>query len=620
MGSMYSHRPDQIPPETIDSTPRNHEPLLTGTSSGLSTRRRGFLVDLLRPHVRDYASMNLVLDHLGTFCDNALLEVRFNRDHNIGFSADQMFQLTYDRTTNLWPLDERVNPDFREAVRKFDWRAMWNATMEERIRIRHYQTDRDIYGRNRRSGSQRWIINSAAYTDCNDYAFGLDVLQYLEPIATMQAFHSDFSFTLMARDISGEDMHWFSRSFFCHWDQAFQLLKARYPNRYRADARYILNAYVRQGVNVVDVFLKYWYQGSDDRSGDDFGCACERAGRSAILRQWQVEVDNPFSFSGAAPIPLNIRTILARAQNFRSQDTLFNTVAYLAETVERDNMHRELFKMILASVKDWATVTDNEDMVDCMLEAISDNEEILDHTTEHNDSGEGPWTFEHVPRSPLSDRPLHMPPTILPYDLPEELPDVPEDEGVGIQAFEDDELDWEELTVNSTRPSWIHRLVHHLNPFSTPHVSTWELVDVELEACGPPIIPHTVSHTCEAPKDDICVICLGDYIPHVAVQKDSSSIKQGGKADLVQWRRRVAGVRWRPKAEKDHENMRPMQLDSCSHIFHLACLNELLDHAYPKTGVVQCPCCRATICSARPTRVARGRLGRIPLLGRLVLS
>ncbi|KAL1610725.1 hypothetical protein SLS60_002395 [Paraconiothyrium brasiliense] len=527
----YDRRPDHVPSETIDSTPHKHEPLMTGASNGLSTRPRRLLVDLLRPHVRDYESMNLVLDHLGTFCDNALLEVRFNRNHSIGFSADQMFQLTHARMMSLWPLDERVNPDLREAVQKFDWRALWNAVMEERIRIRHYQSDRDIYGRNRRSGSQRWIIKSAAIADPDEFAFGLDLLQYLEPIATMQAFHSDYNFALAHRDISGEDLHWFSRSFFCHWDQAFQLLKARHPDRYLEDARHILNAFVRQGVNVVDVFLKYWYQGSEDGSGDDFGKSCEWAGRLAVLRQWQVEVDSPFASSGVEPVPLDIRTILAQAQNFRSQSTLFNTVAHLAETIERDNMHRELFKMILASIKDWATVTHNEGMVHDMLKAISDDEVIPNDAVDAEVDSEGPWTFEHVPYRPSGDRPLHMPPVILLYDLPDELPDMPKDDRESIQPSEDDELNWEEMTVNPARPSWVRRFVHRLNPFSAPHVPPWELEDVKLEACGPLIDPHTVSHACYASKDDVCVICLEDCGPQV--QKDVTNIKQSGKVAYI---------------------------------------------------------------------------------------
>jgi hypothetical protein len=171
-GSIHDYRQDSIPLEPANAVSHAHESLLDGSSGGMSTRPRIFFINLFRPHVRDYESMNLVLDHLGTFCDNALLEIRFNQSQNIGFTPDQMFQHTYARTTTLWPLDERVNPDLREAIHKLDWRALWNATMEERLRIRHYQNDRETYGSCRRCGSQRWIIISAAYADLNSTLLG----------------------------------------------------------------------------------------------------------------------------------------------------------------------------------------------------------------------------------------------------------------------------------------------------------------------------------------------------------------------------------------------------------------------------------------------------------------
>lgn len=623
------YHPDHVPPEPIDTVSHDHESLLDDSSYGMSIRPRVFLLNLFRPHVRDYESMNLVLDHLGGFCDNALLEIRFHQSQDLGITSSQISQHYHAQTAraDLWRLDQRVNPDLREAVRKFDWAALWNATMEERLRIRHYQHDVEIYGSCRRSGSQRWLIISAAYADPNAYAFGLDILRYLEPLATMQAYHSDFSLAVAQHDVSGEEMHWFSRSFFRHWDQAFQVLQARHPNRYQEDARHILHAFVRQGVNVVDVILKYWYQGSEDDLDDDFGNACERAGRAAVDRQWKAELDSPFASGGPDPLPLSIRTILARADHIRSRKTLFNTAAYLAGTVERENMHREMFVLVLTSLKDWATATGQEGVVDNMMEAIYESEEILGNTISAVvDSDDGPymWSFHHVTQSPLSNRPLHMYPVVLHYGLPDELPEpVEEVEEGSSQPSDMDQVDWDELTLHLVQPGLIRRFVHRLRSLGAPsYISPWdvELVDIPLEACGPRIAPQTVSHVCKSPQDDICVICLDSYEHDEPASKKSASNKQvkpKNQAFLAQLRHRVVGMRRRQKAGKNKESMQSVQLNSCSHIFHLACLDELLNQAYPKTGFVQCPCCRAEICTARSTRVVRSWVGRIPVVGRL---
>jgi hypothetical protein len=624
-GSNYDYRPDRIPREPANAVSRDHESLLGSSSGGMSTRPRVFFINLFRPHVRDYESMNLVLDHLGTFCDNALLEICLNHNQNIGFTPDQMFQHTYARITTLWPLDERVDPDLREAVHKFDWRALWNATMEERLRIRHYQNDRETYGSCRRSGTQRWIIISAAYANLNEYAFGLDILRYLEPIATMQAYHSGFCFAVVENSISDENMHWFSRSFFRHWDQAFQLLEARHPDRNREHARHIFNAFVRQGVNVVDVFLKYWYQGSEDGSDDDFGISCERAGRSAVDRQWKVELDSPFPSAGADQMPSGIRTILARVDHIRCQETLFNTAAYLAGTIERENMHHELFKMILESVKDWAAATGNETVFEDLAEFIDSDKNALNNTnTGLAGREDSPRSSNQVQQSPLGNRPLQMPPIVLLYDLPDELPEpVEELDEHSNQPSEADRAEWEEYTLRSAHLGWIQRLIHRLHSLVAPmHVLPWdlELADIPLEACGPRIAPDTVSHACEAPQDEICVICLDGYGHETGISKNSTRGKRANPDDQAfraHLRHRVTSMIRRQKAEKKEGSLQSMQLNSCSHVFHLSCLHELVNQAYPKAGVVQCPCCRTVMCRARPTRVARSRLGRLPIVGRL---
>ncbi|KAL5412827.1 hypothetical protein PMIN03_004104 [Paraphaeosphaeria minitans] len=619
-GSIRDYQPHHIPLEPNHATTNAHESLLTGSSDGMRTRRRAFLVNLFRPHVRDYESMSLVLEHLGTFCDNALDEIRFNQSQNLGFTALQMFHHARTRTTNLWPLDERINPDMRETMHKFDWPALWNATMEERRHIRHHQREREMYGSCQRSGSQQWIIICAAYADLNEYAFGMDILRYLEPVATMQACRSDFSSAVVQHDVSEGDMDWFSRSFFAHWDQAFQLLKARHPHGYRDKARHILHAFVRQGVNVVDVFLKYWYQGSEDARDEDFGNACEGAGRWAVDRQWKAELDSPFASPGADPLPLSVRTILARADHVRSQETLFKTAAHLAGTVEREHMHREMFRMILGSLEDWATATAQGAVVEDMVEAMHMNEDMILGDTMNTvvDGDDGPygWPFNHVTLTPLSNRPLHMAPVILHYGLPDELPEPTAEPGqdiAGGQLPTVDQVDEDEYTLQLPRPGLIRRFLHRLGSISAPaHVSPWdiELADVALEACGPRIAPQSVSRTCEPSHDDTCVICLDSYAHEECVSKKATSNKQVKAKDrglFVQLRHGVVGIRRRrrQKADRKKESRQPMQLNSCSHVFHVACLDELLNQTYPKADVVQCPCCRAVICRARPTRVAR---------------
>lgn len=619
---------DDAPAGPINGLPyHSGMPISPETSSGLAATRRLFLADLFRPHVRDYESMSLVLDHLGTFCDNALLEIRFNQHQNLGMSSHQMLQHTHARTESLWPLGEHVNLDLREAMSKFDWNALWNATIESRNRIRQYQTDGYIYGGNRRSGSQRWIIVSAACADLEGSRFGIDMLKYLEPIATMQARHSEFTSWVVPRDISGENLSWFSRSFFRHWDQAFQLLEARHQGPTKDDANHILHAFVGQGANVVDVFLKYWYQGSEDASGDSFGLACERAARSAVARQWKTEVDSPFAAPGADPVPLHIRTILGRSDHARSQKTLFSTVSFLAETVERENMHRQLFQLIVQSMKDWAAVTENENWVSDVVDPNDVSEYIPSNEMETESGDEEPWRFflRTTSYGPLGDRPLNRPPVILLSDLPDDLPDdLPEPtddlDDESSAPSEDQNIQWEEYTVDLTRSGHVHRFFRRLNPFGTRHrASSLEIVDVVHEACGPRILPNTVSHMCEPPKDDVCPICLDAFGREDATEQPQSRGKAHSNI-LPRSIHRVKYIRWRQKAVKNEKGEEAMMLDSCKHIFHLECLDQLLNRAYPQTGLVQCPCCRATVCIARPTRVVRFGLDRIPFFRRLLRS
>lgn len=577
-----------------------------------------FLADLFRQHVRDYESMNLVLNHLGLFCDTSLLQVRLNHRENLGLTPQEMFDHCVDRLLSIWPLDECVNPDMRQKLRTFDWRALWNAVMGEAFVIRHYQENPNNYGLNRRSGSQRWIIMGAAYADPADHLFGWDMMRYLEPIASYQAFGAEFSnATIEVRDILGEDVHWFTRSFFRHWDQAIQLLTQKHPQQNPNDICYIIAAFMRQGMSVVEIFRKYWYQAPKDGSSERFGKACEQAGKEFVDRQWRMEVDNPFGSPGAVPAPLHIRTILARCDYVRARNTYFETVSYFVDYIERDDLGGELIGMIVGSMKDWAVATGNLEMTDRAMEAFFEEENTLDSRRSEAESSQHASSALRVRHNPWRGWPLEFPPVILNYDLPDDLP-----EPVGrlsVETPEDDDTIEEEFEMRQSQHGRLRRFVNWMNPFyNSRSASPFHLADVELEAYGPKIDLQMVAHPCEPPQGDSCPICLEEFVqnePSQGVTSTTGASKADKKSRIRSLR--PGNILQRRQATKQSKSSKPMQFNLCNHIFHLGCMKQVVNQAYPRSDLVACPCCRTSICPARHTRAARRGFGRIPVIGRL---
>ncbi|KAJ4299371.1 hypothetical protein N0V90_004616 [Kalmusia sp. IMI 367209] len=288
------------------------------------------------------------------------------------------------------------------------------------------------------------------------------------------------------------------------------------------------------GVNVVDVFLKYWYQrpydGHIQYADDTFGVSCETIAGAAIDRQWRIELDSPFPQPENVSFHLHIRTILARINHVSARNNLFSTAARLTNIVNQDNLHRVLFTCILASVEVWVDVTHNEAVGYAFARAIS-------HEELPYDAGYG---------VPPDYQPLSTPAVILGYDLPDDLPERPapppndddeseddelENDELENDELEDDELEDDELEhdepedaafeVQEYPPGRMRWIWRRISGHSRSHLLDL-LEDVPLEPCGPRIDPHVVSNRCVPPSSDTCVICFEVFAPLQAVQENTA--------------------------------------------------------------------------------------------------
>lgn len=613
--AAFDRRPSPQPPNIRDDTP---------------THRR--LADLFRPHVRNYESMNLLLDWMSTYVDGCLAQARHAEQSNLDFTPQQLFLHSLPRFLRIWPIDKRIHPDIRRAMRTFDWHALWNAVFDQEEIIRFYQNNAHITSVNCRRGSARWLIFTASYAYPNDIAFSWDMQRYLEPIASMQAFHTNFQFNVRYQDPRGEDLVYSSEAMFPHWNQVFQLLASRHPEHTLDDVRSIWNVFMRQCMNVVDVCRKYFHQG-EHLTPQDFATACKQASKEFLERQWRVEIDSPFRSPHCQAIPLHIRTILARTNFTALMKQLFSIIGIVMTEVGRDNLLGFSTRIIFSSLKDWARVTGHEEYINGLREArvIYIDPGHVNYPT--NDVGA--WLASHDDRlrGPNSDRPFQAPPTILVYDLPDDLPPAvdSDDEEFDIPA----DAVANNANVNAQDPRRIRRVMNRMNPFHRAQPDNQaELVDVELEAYGPLIDITTVANPCAPPEGLPCPICLEEFTPeenaeenlvqnaveNVEPNRAKDPVPKNGQKEKTETKFSKLNLVHNHnvrKAKKETEKLQPMKFQRCIHVLHRGCMQEFLSQAYPKSGLVRCPCCRADICTARPCRPVRTGFGRVPYFGRL---
>ncbi|KAJ4288996.1 E3 ubiquitin-protein ligase rnf43 [Kalmusia sp. IMI 367209] len=105
-----------------------------------------------------------------------------------------------------------------------------------------------------------------------------------------------------------------------------------------------------------------------------------------------------------------------------------------------------------------------------------------------------------------------------------------------------------------------------LPPFIADYDESEPSDPVPHRAVGPRIDPRTIATVyTDVAEQDMCMIC--QYLFNETVSADNPC----------------------------------MQL-SCDHLFHLECIDELINFAYEGQTHVRCPCCRQNVCAARPTQ------------------
>lgn len=606
-----------------DADPPHDSPGIQNISA--STRYHQSLADLLRPHVRNYETVNLLINWLSEFCDNSLAEARANARQTPGRTPMQQFNYSLTRFLANSPIDERIHPDIRQKMRTYNWEALWNAMFDQEDMIEYYQHNARSLSISRRRGSKSWLIMVAAHAYGADLVFSWEMKRYLEPIATAVASHPNFEFDLVLRTPDEHELEWYSAPMFPHWELAFQLLFSVREQMFPEDARQIWIVLMRQAMHVVDTYCKYWNQ-RENLTPAQFANCVGWTMLPFLNRQWNVELDSPFPPTDAPYINLHIRTILARLDHRNLHKELYRMVAYLTTTLGREALHRKMVQLVFNSLEDWARVTGNQNII----EGLRPNRWYWFPLQEADDwtNDVRQWMMLNSNRNwgPYYDRPLEVPPAILYYDLPDDLPDPAEFE----DSDDENNNDANNAANNGVgpanvpEPGRIGRIINRVNrhnPFHTPTPNgPPPMLDVEMEAHGPLIDINEVAQPHNPLEEELCPICL-EELPRedngektAATAGPNNQRKEKMKANLAKVN--PARIYKKHNAKKDAFKSQPFKWKKCDHVFHRACMQELLDQPYPKSGLVCCPCCRAEICVSRPSRIVRTGMARFPLLRR----